>query len=231
MRITKHGEHLWQLTRLALVNCYLVREPDGFTLIDTGLQGSAEQICAAARAEDGEIRRILLTHTHGDHVGSLDALVSALPEAELLITKRAAQFLAGDRSLLPDEPQVKMRGGYPRCLSSATRTIAPAEKIGSLRVIPSPGHTPDHVAYCDERDGTLIAGDAMQTQGRVAVAGTVVWRFPLPAFATWHRPTALESAQRLVALNPPRLATGHGPVIENPVPAMERAIRLASKKL
>lgn len=228
MRITKHGENLWQLTRLRVMNCYLVAETDGFTLIDTGISGSAQQIIDAAAAQGGEIKRIVLTHPHDDHTGSLDELVAALPDAELLLTERTAKLLAGDKSLRPDEPQAKLRGGYPTRSAKPTRTIAPNDLVGSLRAIASPGHTPDHVSYYDERDGTLIAGDAFHTQGRVAVAGTLVWRFPFPAFATWHRPTAIESAGRLVALSPTRLATGHGPVIEAPLSAMRNAVDQAS---
>jgi len=227
MRITQHGEHLWQLTRMRVMNCYLIREADGFTLIDTGMSGSAQQIIDAARSLDDEIKRIMLTHPHDDHVGSLDALVTALPDVELLATKRTAQIMAGDKSLLPDESQAKLRGGYPKVVAKPTQTIAPDETVGSLHVIATPGHTPDHVSFMDERDQTLIAGDAFQTQGRVAVAGTMVWRFPLPAFATWHPPTAVESARRLVDLEPVRLAAGHGPVIENPVPQMKQAIEQA----
>jgi glyoxylase-like metal-dependent hydrolase (beta-lactamase superfamily II) len=46
--------------------------------------------------------------------------------------------------------------------------------------------------------------------------------------ATWHRPTALESARKLRALEPPRLAPGHGKVVEDPVAAMDAAIAKAS---
>ena len=48
----------FQLTRLGLINCYLVRESDGFTLIDTGLPGTADDILAAARTLNAPIRRI-----------------------------------------------------------------------------------------------------------------------------------------------------------------------------
>lgn len=231
MRITKCGKYLLQLTRLFVFNCYLVREADGFTLIDSGLSGNAQRIIDIAKMEDVEIRRILLTHPHSDHVGSLDAIVAALPNVDLMVAERTARFLARDFRLLPDEPQSKLRGDFPTCTAEPTQTIAPGEKIGSLRVIATPGHTPDHVAFYDERDGTLIAGDAFQTQGGIAVAGSFVWRFPLPAFATWHPPTALQSAQHLLALSPTRLATGHGPVLEDPLTAMEQAIRKASANL
>jgi len=42
--------------------------------------------------------------------------------------------------------------------------------------------------------------------------------------ATWHRPTALESARSLRELEPRRLAVGHGRVVEAPVGAMDAAI-------
>src|SRR5947209_19588730 len=96
MKVTPYGSYLIQLTRLASMNCYLVREDDGFTLIDTTIPGSAEHILAAASMFKLPIVRIVLTHAHSDHVGSLDALHEALPQAEVAITGRDARFLMGD---------------------------------------------------------------------------------------------------------------------------------------
>ena len=73
--------NLTQLTRLRLVNAYLVREDDGFTLVDTTIPGQADALVDAARALGGDIRRIALTHGHGDHVGSLDALKARLGDS------------------------------------------------------------------------------------------------------------------------------------------------------
>ena len=67
-------EHLVQFTRFGFVNAYLVREDDGLTLVDTTLPRSADALIAAAREAGGSIRRIALTHGHGDHVGSVDQL-------------------------------------------------------------------------------------------------------------------------------------------------------------
>src|SRR5919199_5137744 len=107
MRMTRHGDTLVQLTRLPHlfpVNCYLVREDDGLTLIDAALPGSAPAILAAAQALGAPIVRIVLTHAHGDHVGSLDALHAALPAAEVAISARDARPLAKDLSPEPGEP-------------------------------------------------------------------------------------------------------------------------------
>jgi glyoxylase-like metal-dependent hydrolase (beta-lactamase superfamily II) len=117
-----------------------------------------------------------------------------------------------------------MRGGYPGTATRPTGLLEPGQRVGSLEVIAAPGHTPGHVAFLDHRDGTLIAGDAFKSLGGVATAAARSWRFPLVHMATWHRPTALESARSLRALEPRRLAVGHGRVVEAPVAAMDAAI-------
>ncbi len=231
MKVTAFSNNLFQLTRLVAFNCYLVREDDGFTLIDTNMSGQALAIMQEASKLGLPIVRILLTHAHVDHVGSLDALHEALPEAQVMISERDARFLTGDKSLDPSEPQVPLRGGYPICSTKPALLLHEGDRIGSLEVIATPGHTPGHIAFLDTRDHAVIAGDAFQTQGGVAVAGTFELLFPLPAFATWHKGLALESARKLLALSPSVLAVGHGKMLSQPQAAMERAICLIAETL
>jgi glyoxylase-like metal-dependent hydrolase (beta-lactamase superfamily II) len=213
-----------QITRLGLVNAYLVPEDDGLTLVDAMIPRSHKQILAAAERLGAPIRRIALTHAHGDHIGALDALAAALPDAEVLISDRDARLLRKDMSLDPDEPQAKLRGGYPGAKTAPTRTFAPGDRIGSLEVHAAPGHTPGQVAFLDPRDRTLYCADAYSTLGGVSTTAKANWRFPLPALSTWHKPTALATARTLRALDPARLAPGHGKVVEAPGAAMDRAI-------
>ena len=231
MKVTAYSNTLYQLTRLGFVNCYLVREEDGFTLIDTGMSGQARQILQAAQKLDLPIARIVLTHAHVDHVGSLDALHEALPDAQVAISERDARFLSGDQHLDPTEPQVPLRGGYPVCRTKPTLLLHEGDRIGSLEAIATPGHTPGHLAFLDTRDRAVIAGDAFQTLGGVAVAGTFKWLFPLPALATWHTGLALESARTLLAKEPSVLAVGHGRMLANPQAAMQRAIPVMEQSL
>ena len=154
-----------RVTRLGLVNAYLVREDDGLTVIDTMIGGSAGKIIAAAGATGAPIVRILLTHAHADHIGSLDALKEKLPEAEVIVSARDARLLAKDMSLDPDEPKDKLRGGYPGAKNKPDRTVDAGDHVGSLEVIASSGHTPGHVALLDSRDGTLYCGDVFATVG------------------------------------------------------------------
>ncbi len=214
-----------RICRLGFVNCYLVEEDDGLTLVDTMIPRSAKPILAEAERLGKPIVRIALTHAHGDHVGSLDALAGRLPGAEVSISARDARLLAGDKTLDPGEEVGKLRGGYPGADTRPGRTFSPGERVGSLEVVASPGHTPGHVSFIDTRDRTLYCGDAYATLGGMATSAKPArWFVPLPAIATWHRPTALESARALRALDPSAVAPGHGKVVESPAAAMDAAI-------
>ncbi len=217
-----------QITRLRFVNAYLVAEEDGFTLVDTMVPRSAKKILATAARTGRPIVRIVLTHTHGDHIGSLDELVAALPGAEVIVGAREARLLHKDFSLDPGEPRGRLRhSGYPGAKTAPTRTVVPGERIGSLEVVAAPGHTPGQIALLDVRDRTLLCGDAYSTLGGVQTTARPGGLFPLPALATWDRPTALASARALRALEPSRLAPGHGRVVHEPAVAMDAAIARA----
>ena len=59
---------------------YLIVDPDGLTLIDTGVRSSDQKILkyiAGLGRAPGNLKRILITHSDGDHVGSLTALKAA----------------------------------------------------------------------------------------------------------------------------------------------------------
>jgi glyoxylase-like metal-dependent hydrolase (beta-lactamase superfamily II) len=230
MKVTRQGENLMQLTQWGMVNMYFVQEADGLTLIDTGMSSSYKGILETAGKLGQVVRRITVTHAHVDHAGSVDALRQALPDAELVLPARTAEFLAGNTSLLPDEPQVPLRGSFLTAEARADRILQPGDRLGSLLVVAAPGHSPDQVAFWDAREGTLIAGDAFQTLGGFAVSGVMRWRFPLPAMATWHLPTAVQTARDLLALQPRRLVVGHGAVLENPGMAIAQGIAEAEEK-
>lgn len=216
-------DNLFQLTRWRFVNAFLVREDDGFTLVDTTMR-AADDLIAAARGLGGEIRRIALTHGHGDHVGSLDQLKERLGGAvEVLMPELDARIHADDNLGADKRPP----GSWPKLQTFPDVRLSGGETIGSLEVILTPGHTPGHVAFLDGRDRSLIAGDTFTNIGGLAVPNHVHWRFPLAYPATWDRAKVLESARELRALDPSLLVVGHGGPLASPAAAMDRAIASA----
>jgi glyoxylase-like metal-dependent hydrolase (beta-lactamase superfamily II) len=220
LKTTTVTPNLTQLTRLHFVNAYLVREDDGFTLVDTTVGGGADALIAAAAAGGGAIRRDALTHGHGDHVGSLDALKQRLDgSVEILMPELDARIHAGEKVV-----DGKLPGSWPKLETSPDVRLQHGDRVGSLEVVATPGHSPGHVALLDTRDGTLIAGDVFTSYGNIAVTNHFYLRFPLAAMATWDKSRDLESARTLRALDPAVLAVGHGPAVREPGAAIEKAL-------
>jgi glyoxylase-like metal-dependent hydrolase (beta-lactamase superfamily II) len=225
MRTTKLNDHLFQLTRFGAINAYLVREDDGFTLVDTTLGGAADALIAAATEAGGQIKRIALTHGHGDHVGSLDALKDRLgSNVEVSVGELDARILAGEKVV-----EGKLPGLWPKVKTVPDTRLTGGETIGSLEVVPTPGHSPGHVAFRDTRDGTAITGDVFTSFGGVAVSNHFYFRFPFAAMGTWDKAKDLESARAIRALNPSLLVVGHGPATRSPAAAIDEAIMRAQR--
>ncbi|OLS40591.1 MBL fold metallo-hydrolase [Bacillus sp. MRMR6] len=234
MRVIQNG-HLFQvsfMTNVFPVNCYLVEEGEGLSLIDAALPYSAKAILRAAEEIGKPISKIILTHAHEDHVGALDAIREVLPDVPVYISVRDHRLMNGDVSLDPHEDQTAIKGGVPKKLKTrANILLKEGDRVGSLIVIETPGHTPGSISLLDTRTNALIAGDAFQTRGGLAVAGDFRLLFPFPAFATWSKVTALKSAKKLKGYQPKLLAVGHGEMIENPLKGIEEAINHLEKKL
>ena len=225
MKTTPLTENLIQLTRLRFVNAYLVREDDGITLVDTTTGGSADGLVAAAAAAGGEVRRIALTHGHGDHVGSLDALKERLGDSvPVLMPELDARIHAGEKVV-----DGKLPGSWPKLTTRPDHLLVAGDRVGSLEVVATPGHSPGHVAFRDTRDNSVIVGDTYTTYGSAAVSNHFYWRFPLAAMATWDKAKDLQSARTLRELEPSLLAVGHGRALRQPGAAMDRAIARAAK--
>jgi glyoxylase-like metal-dependent hydrolase (beta-lactamase superfamily II) len=232
MRVSQHNS-IYQITFLPSffpVNCYLVEEEEELTLVDAALPYSYKGILETARKIGKPITRIVLTHAHDDHLGALDHLKEVLPDAKVMISARDAKMMNGDRTLEEFEPQVPIRGGVSKSLKTKPdELIQDGDRIGFLQAVIAPGHTPGMMAFFDTRDHSIIAGDAYQTRGGIAVAGKLQPFFPFPAFGTWSKELSIESAKKLASLQPTMLAVGHGKMIVQPVHAMNKAIKKAEE--
>jgi glyoxylase-like metal-dependent hydrolase (beta-lactamase superfamily II) len=226
MKIVEVTPNITRLTLFRSINCYLVRENDGLTLVDTTMAQGATAILAQANTLGAPIRRILLTHAHMDHVGGMDAVAQKLSSVEIWMGAReTGLYQQAQQGLQPKqfeleagEPQTPVRGGFPAMKVQVTHQFQDGDRIGSLRAVFTPGHTPGHMAFLDTRDGTLLVGDALVAFGPLRVPGDAASWTGLGIvgnWATWHKLTALESGLRIAMLKPERIACGHGdPVTE-----------------
>ncbi len=220
MSTTQINPNLIQINRWRFVNAFLVREDDGFTLVDTTVGGGADAFVEAARDAGGQIKRIALTHGHGDHVGSLDALKQKLGNTvEILMPELDARIHAGEKVTDKKPP-----GSWPKITTKPDVRLTGGERIGSLEVITTPGHTPGHVSFLDTRDRTVIVGDTFTSIGGLAVSNHYHWRFPLAAMATWDKGKDVESAKKIRALDPAMLVVGHGGPVRASAADLDKAI-------
>ncbi|KAB7667787.1 MBL fold metallo-hydrolase [Bacillus sp. B1-b2] len=219
MRVRQH-QFLYQLTFLPTifpVNCYIVEEENEFTLIDTALPNSYKKILHFAKTLNKPITKIVLTHAHGDHIGSLDSLKNELPHAKVYISERDARILGGDHSIDKEEEPFVLRGGLPKNIKTKPDVLLKdGDLIGSLTSIALPGHTPGSFGFLDNRNNSLIAGDAFHTRGGFAITGQLRVLFPFPGMATWNKKVAIQSAKKVQSLGVTLMATGHGDLLENP---------------
>lgn len=137
----------WQRANLGFVSAYVLVRAGEAAIVDTGVGGSEGTIrdaLIAAGVDWPQVGHVILTHRHGDHVGSVGAV---LAEAADAAAYAGEADIAGITS--------------PRPITA----VADGEMVFGLRIVATPGHTAGHIAVFDESGGILVAGDALGTAG------------------------------------------------------------------
>lgn len=171
----------------------------GPVLVDTGPPNKVHDIKAALKGE--RVRTILVTHGHEDHAGNAAHFRGAdIRGAPGLRVARGVPFY---RRVTWGEPDP---GGVIRAV--------PGElDAGDYRFVPvpTPGHTPDHLAYLEPDRGWLFAGDA--------ALGPLKYGFRDEDIHAY-----LGSLKRMRDLKPQVVFPSHGPVLEDPQAELGRQI-------
>jgi glyoxylase-like metal-dependent hydrolase (beta-lactamase superfamily II) len=207
------------LIRDSFVNLYLIVDEDGLTLIDAGFGrngGKALRAITELGYAPQDLKRILITHCDGDHVGGVKALKARTGARAYASPVEAAAMAAGHSSremrqdtvggrlfnlvrllfaFIPDQADEMLSDGMTLPVS------------GGLRVISTPGHTPGHMSFYAPAEGILFSGDSIITQGG---------KLHISSGAnTWDEMKAVESARVQAALGATIICSGHGPVIRD----------------
>jgi hydroxyacylglutathione hydrolase len=182
---------------------YLLGEPDSgdLTLVDAGLMGKGsykigELTKAGVRLTD--IRRVIMTHTHLDHIGCLTELMKDIPTLELWLHAAEAEPLEqGDErtvygmAMFKQMCQTQYRLKDGAFTFKVNRRLEDGEDLviggETWKVIHVPGHSAGGIALYDSARGVLIPGD-------VVYADHSIGRFDL------HGANASQLSQSLATL-------------------------------
>ncbi len=207
---------------LGYVNAFLLAEEDGLTLIDAGLRGNERKIWKAIAGIDREpddVRHVLVTHHHADHVGSLAAVKESCG-AEAYVHPLDAPIVAGEKPR-PAANRGSITGrlfgrlierlpAYRPSPAAAEHEINDGDELpvgGGVRVIHTPGHTAGHVSFLVEgHGGVIFAGDAV---------GNMFGRIGKPLLMyTEDMDEAKQSMRKLAELEFDTACFGHGRVLK-----------------
>jgi glyoxylase-like metal-dependent hydrolase (beta-lactamase superfamily II) len=167
------------------------------TLIDAGV-GTSTHLSALAVALDGRpLEQVIVTHAHSDHASGITAIRATWPSVICL------KF-----------PWPELDGRYEVPWQSVADGNALTAGDGTLEVLHTPGHAPDHVVLWDAARAIVFGGDLLVQDGSVVVPGSRGG--DLKAY--------LASLARVEALSPKIVLPAHGPAIDTPVALIRRYV-------
>ncbi len=191
-------------TGLLMGRVYAIEDADGLTLVDAGL--AAKKVLKQLRADGcqpSDVKRILITHAHPDHVGGLSALQAAtgarviahplerpVIEGKVSITRRASNIRLPNTKMKATPVQREVQGG---------ETVP--EVLGGLQVIFTPGHAPGHICFWQPDRRLLFCGDVLMRLPRL--------RLPFAAF-TVDMEENKRSVKKIAELDVSVVCFGHG---------------------
>jgi len=202
-------------------NSYLILEPNGLTIIDTGMPFSDKQtlryIASLGRSAE-EIKRILITHADLDHYGCLAALKEASgartyasqPEAEAMakgISSRPVNRTVGRFQAFVIRLMGKLLKPTPIQVDEILTDGQVLPVLGGLQVVETPGHAPGHLAFYAPSVRVLFCGDSMKSNDKGLRASR--------SRNNWNQALANASVRRLSTLGAQIVCPGHGPIIRD----------------
>ena len=164
------------IDRVSGGHVYLILD-DGITLIDAGMGHSEKRILEAIKKSGyypTDIKRIIITHAHPDHIGGLKALRD-VSQAQVLAGASDADAIEGTKPvpipttswpmavlLLLLRPILKH---VPSPVDVRLKEGDSIPVMGGLIVVELPGHTPGNIGLHCPSKKVLFSGDTLRMKG------------------------------------------------------------------
>lgn len=220
---------IWSIEGLRLGRVYVIEATDGLTLVDASVSGSLPQIERDLKLGGyrlSNIKRILITHAHSDHVGSLAALKEVTEARIYAHHHHESAVIRGEKE--PVRPPRAQMNGANRLLAGLLRSPFPPpvqvdyelkegdrldEVLPGLEVIDEPGHSPSQCGFWQAEQRLLFGGDVMMN---------IPFGLSLPvAYATLDMDEAKRSICKVAEMDAATLCLGHGkPFVGTAAPAI-----------
>jgi glyoxylase-like metal-dependent hydrolase (beta-lactamase superfamily II) len=200
---------------------YLIGQPDSgdLSLVDAGLMGHGAyklKEIAAGGVKPADIKRIIMTHTHLDHIGCLRELIDAIPSLEVWVHEsEAGQLEAGDDRTVYGMEMFKQMCRMQYSLKEGDfkfkvdRRLKEGDELNiggeTWTVLHIPGHSAGGIGLWNAAGGVLIPGD-------VVYADNSIGRFDLYGADAG---TLAASLTRLGGLDVKVLLPGHNRIVTN----------------
>jgi glyoxylase-like metal-dependent hydrolase (beta-lactamase superfamily II) len=140
-----------------------------------------------------------------EHVAAVAEALAGTRLARVLITHWHPDHVSGLPALKARWPDVEV-------VDSGTAPVPAGD--GEFEIVPTPGHSPDHLCFFDRASGDLFCGDLVRRDGTIVI----------PASKGGDLRAYLASLRRVRDLAPRRLLPGHGPLVEDPAAIIDAYI-------
>ncbi|OKH77609.1 beta-lactamase [Mycobacterium sp. SWH-M3] len=214
-----------------LVNWTVVTDDNGVMLIDAGYPGQRAEVLESIRRlgfDADDVRAILLTHAHIDHLGSAIwfAKTHGTPvychSSEVRHVKREYLEQASPADVIKHIWQPRWlnwtatliaKGGMNHAGIPTAQALTDADVLPGTPVpVPTPGHTGGHCSFIV--DGILVSGDALVTgHPLIPRPGPQL----LPALFNHDEEACLASLKTLATVDADVMLPGHGAVWRGPI--------------
>lgn len=219
-----------------IVNVYFIGNPaisSDWVLIDAGMPESGGRILKEAEKRfgpDHQLKAIVLTHGHFDHVGGIIDILEKFP-VPVYAHPLEFPYLQGQKNYPEPDSTVegglvaKMSAAFPKKAINISEHLKELPASGDIPQLPdwkwlhTPGHSDGHISLFRFEGRIIIAGDAFVTVKQDSFYKVLIQKKEVcgpPVYLTTNWQAAWESVIKIANLQPSIAATGHGKPMRGP---------------